>query len=632
MPYDIKKVGSKYCVINKETGRNTGCSDSLEMATKHLRALYAAESSYEGGNHDVRYQHSAIDSSVGSPVGSYVHGSSDGLGLVMQDTNSLEPMIEIDRTQDGEPIMVPLSQVRVGPSKPVFAARSEDIAAVAQAFNVPANTTPTSIVAPRPNPPQQPRPQVVEQQVATSVQASEHGMAYVGGSEVYEHQITQEQANYNALGATKEKGCANCQWFVNPDACVLVHGDIAPNGLSSLWRAKEVYTPTPLPVEVVSVAPDIKWGTSERVLPVQDGFLQRIIDAGKSFTGTQAIPIEKRPFELYKVRGILKGEDGIERTVEQLRFVAYWSNRYVDRSGSPIPLAAHERAIARVDEQKSYPVLLQWHSIGTEYGQVDCMDISEGFNVAFGYILPGKEEIAYKVAERKDIGMSHGSLYKVDRINGDIIDFYPFELTTLPVDYAKNSWTSIDIGRWAKEKDMPFAPEKIAYLKSVGMTDEQIAQSETKTTQFKTQLAELGIEFKGDEPPDTASLMEAIGSMAEQNKAMREELDALKAQPTINAVATGANEGQSATNPDGSTGDVTAQNSDMQSLVDAAVAKALAGAQGGQAVHIASKSDDNVTGKVPVNNQANLSGWGERPAETFLKTALGNAVKLNGQS
>jgi hypothetical protein len=43
MPYSIFKKGSKYCVRNKDTGEAKGCSDSRDMAIKHMRALYAAE-------------------------------------------------------------------------------------------------------------------------------------------------------------------------------------------------------------------------------------------------------------------------------------------------------------------------------------------------------------------------------------------------------------------------------------------------------------------------------------------------------------------------------------------------------------------------------------------------------------
>lgn len=43
MPYGIKHVGDKYCVYNKETGESRGCSDTLDMANKHIAAMYANE-------------------------------------------------------------------------------------------------------------------------------------------------------------------------------------------------------------------------------------------------------------------------------------------------------------------------------------------------------------------------------------------------------------------------------------------------------------------------------------------------------------------------------------------------------------------------------------------------------------
>lgn len=47
MPYELRKQGDKYCVINKETGDSKGCSDTREMGIKHMRALYAAEGTKE---------------------------------------------------------------------------------------------------------------------------------------------------------------------------------------------------------------------------------------------------------------------------------------------------------------------------------------------------------------------------------------------------------------------------------------------------------------------------------------------------------------------------------------------------------------------------------------------------------
>lgn len=44
MPYSLKKIGKRYCVINKQTGRQMGCSPTKEKAKSHMRALYHAES------------------------------------------------------------------------------------------------------------------------------------------------------------------------------------------------------------------------------------------------------------------------------------------------------------------------------------------------------------------------------------------------------------------------------------------------------------------------------------------------------------------------------------------------------------------------------------------------------------
>lgn len=48
MPYEIKKSGDKWEVINKDTKQSKGKSVSLEMAKRHMRALYAAESTSKG--------------------------------------------------------------------------------------------------------------------------------------------------------------------------------------------------------------------------------------------------------------------------------------------------------------------------------------------------------------------------------------------------------------------------------------------------------------------------------------------------------------------------------------------------------------------------------------------------------
>ena len=40
MPYEIFKSGGKFCVRNKESGENKGCSGSEHEAIAHMRVLY----------------------------------------------------------------------------------------------------------------------------------------------------------------------------------------------------------------------------------------------------------------------------------------------------------------------------------------------------------------------------------------------------------------------------------------------------------------------------------------------------------------------------------------------------------------------------------------------------------------
>lgn len=43
MPYELRKENDKWCVYNKDTEENRGCSDSEEMGKRHMAALYVHE-------------------------------------------------------------------------------------------------------------------------------------------------------------------------------------------------------------------------------------------------------------------------------------------------------------------------------------------------------------------------------------------------------------------------------------------------------------------------------------------------------------------------------------------------------------------------------------------------------------
>lgn len=48
MPYSIKKVGSKFKIINKDTGKVVGSSDTKEKAQSSIRARLAGDHGWVG--------------------------------------------------------------------------------------------------------------------------------------------------------------------------------------------------------------------------------------------------------------------------------------------------------------------------------------------------------------------------------------------------------------------------------------------------------------------------------------------------------------------------------------------------------------------------------------------------------
>lgn len=78
--------------------------------------------------------------------------------------------------------------------------------------------------------------------------------------DIYGAQFPQEDVDYSSLGATDERGCANCRWFIAPGACIIVSSypdPITPNGLSNRWEVKTPYVQEPLKVVIVGEEKDL---------------------------------------------------------------------------------------------------------------------------------------------------------------------------------------------------------------------------------------------------------------------------------------------------------------------------------------------------------------------------------------
>lgn len=436
-------------------------------------------------------------------------------------------------------------------------------------------------------------------------------MAYVPYT-AQERQLTQSEAGYTAYGATDGQGCANCQWYIEPDACLLVAGSISPTGKSNLWRQQQEYTPTPLPVFVTNKDnPDNPTEHTEGSLDKTTSVFKKILgDRLGGFFGKTKEGVEQSGQKIPPVSGagsnsfaVFKVKDNSGQ--DRLRFLAYWSNCFKDKKQDIIPTAALKEYISWAEKEDAYPPVVLWHTLGTEFAQVDWMEESNGFAVASGLVEPGYEPLAIKLAD-DGCGMSHGSLYTQNQ-DTSIQAIRAWELSALPAHRTGNPWgTSFMVLAGTKEDGiqsqlesmMAFAPEKRAFLKDIGgLTDEQIGEAERRTEEFAKSLKGMGIDWKDDNPIDLAGTQQAIIDLATQVKSA---LDGLNTK--VDTAVTSIDE------------KVGAVTKDIEGKLDAAVAGTLAA--GGKpnvtvtppatpgapttmttsppAVHVASQSDDTV--------------------------------------
>ncbi|KKN78097.1 hypothetical protein LCGC14_0353240 [marine sediment metagenome] len=341
--------------------------------------------------------------------------------------------------------------------------------------------------------------------------------------DVYDRQITQEFANYNTLGGTAEKACANCQWYIAPSGCVVVQSSpepIVPNGLSNQW--KERVRPTsmiPIPVVVVDM-PEGQSDISDK--PSEGGPLPSNVEPKpkpvEETTITITVPrslkatlLSKLATVLATVRGTTPATTGSDLTIEpgqsfvtfkdmndQWRWFAWTSNKFRDRDNPPeiFEDSAHKDYVEYLDEGGKFPELWLWHQPGTRWGQADWVDYSDGLLMHSGTIDPGFEDAAKAISDQKDWGVSHGYHYlHSDEKNGIIGWYRDFELSPLPMRAAANVWTGIAMLK--KELgEMGFNKDKRETL--VGMIGEDIvAKFEGNSKDLVAELDRLGVEYKG---------------------------------------------------------------------------------------------------------------------------------------
>lgn len=237
---------------------------------------------------------------------------------------------------------------------------------------------------------------------------------------------------------------------------------------------------------------------------------------------TLKVPENNIPASVKENFSIFKNAEG------QYRFLAVYSNCFRDDDGIPeiISSKSHTNFVEMVDEGiVPYPSLMHYHIPGTEWGQCDMVDFVDGFAIAGGYILEGKEAEAELMLEcieaGDDIRMSHGMpepFIARDKDDPTIIEFHiTTEISDLPFEKAANKLTDFIV--LSKETHMPLSNDKRQYLRDkAGYSDEQIASVEAALAGMSKAAVAAGIESKEAATPPAAP----VEPVAEQQPADEE--------------------------------------------------------------------------------------------------------------
>lgn len=193
---------------------------------------------------------------------------------------------------------------------------------------------------------------------------------------------------------------------------------------------------------------------------------------------------------------VFKSQDG------KWRWFAIYSNMYRDNDhpSEIISSKSHRAFTSLVDKgQFDYPELWHWHIEGSAWGKADWLAYADGFAMAAGYVYDGFEFAAKSLAEYDgDIRVSHGMpMANIVRDKNDpsIIVFHVTkEISPLPGWAAANKWTGFKL---LKEADsMPIPDEKKEYLRTLGYSDDLIAQIEGGLQKTASALDQAGVESK----------------------------------------------------------------------------------------------------------------------------------------
>lgn len=319
--------------------------------------------------------------------------------------------------------------------------------------------------------------------------------------------VPQEDANYQALGGTNERACANCRWFLShSQSCQIVSGMIYHTGISNRYEAFPIPEPYVQQVELVDSSGD-PIGASSSSSSSESWIGKQARNAYESILAFFGLEELVTPAAWDKIPGVVVppgaalslhegtgDEPGLLYTPPgRFRYWAVASNNFFDNKGLEFPASAQHEYVDWVwkDPAKNMPELQGWHTPGTRLGQADWLDFDGHFLHSTGLIDAGREEIARDLADDPEMAMSHGYVVVWDRHSRAKV-FRSYEQSVLPRQSAGNSFTSFGL----EEDNVAFSEPRKAFLRErFGLSDDEINARETRWEQFGGLLEKLGIGF-----------------------------------------------------------------------------------------------------------------------------------------
>lgn len=210
-------------------------------------------------------------------------------------------------------------------------------------------------------------------------------------------------------------------------------------------------------------------------------------------------PAEELPAEPANSLTVWKEANG------QWRWLAIYSNKFVDRDAEIISEKSHETFVELVDAGVvPYPELWHWHVPGSRWGVADWLAYADGFALASGTVDSGHEKEAETLAASPlPIRVSHGMPERfIVRNPGvpSVIDFHiTTEISDLPSPAAANPLTGFQVFKGAS--DMALPAQKKQYLKQAGLSDDRIAEIENGLAHRAKEAHDAGLEFKETAAP-----------------------------------------------------------------------------------------------------------------------------------